>query len=51
MSRILYRTTDKISTKSQIIEQGDVKESITTTDDDSEYVSLEIHSEFTSESN
>jgi len=50
MSRILYKSTDKISTKSQIITQDNLKESVSTTDDESEHVSLETHSKFTSDS-
>ncbi len=48
MSRIVYKSINDRSTKSEIVTQGKFKEVTSTTDDESEHVSLEINSEFTS---
>ena len=48
MSRIVYKSVNDRSTKSEIITQGEFKEAISTTDDESEHISLETNSEFTS---
>lgn len=50
MSRILYKSANERSSKSEIITQGTFKESTNTTDDESEHVSLETTSEFTTKS-
>jgi|APSaa5957512535_1039671.scaffolds.fasta_scaffold177021_2 hypothetical protein len=50
MSRILYKSANEGSIKSEIITQGEFKEATSTTDDESEHMSLETNSEFTTKS-
>ena len=50
MARIIYESSKENSTKSEIITPNKFKESITPTDEESEHLSLETCSEFTSES-